>query len=555
MDAEIARAKKIGAKNEADSWVKHLASEVSDLAREPDILKRFREMMSRWQARRQEQADRLCQWTKRRRQHSEELAALPQDHPRRTDSTTPPEPGWVWEEDFVITSSGKGFLWGWVPPDLARSREPEVETILPLGERSLRLDEKYTLLAAVHDSMFRAEARIAPWPDNDLEAIPYEALLRDVPDGIENDQHQLRAFLGDVKQDVERAALPTALPSGPEIGAGTMPKQTKPSPEESAREIALQVDSLYYENPARWKEQWAIAVQEAEHWHKQQEQAEKKRQAALDAVWREVRAVEAGTTKPRLTNGAKSPGKGWRWQRVEISDPANRARVQQNLEAWMPPNALGWMPDAKSETDKNWPGPNPTLATMYLALAVLHDRIGKDWPKILDSATDDSGAVGFIEGRNFDYAETWVDLRNMPDPGELRFSAKGITQLRSFLNAVRAELEATKKVRGRRSNNLPKEALQAWQLYHLTGKTQTTVAEELSKEHGRKIPQGTVSRWIQRLDTDPKVAHLLEELKPKEGLKHKPDTIDPDVIEMGKRQDGLAARQRAKKDPDSEDAW
>jgi hypothetical protein len=194
-----------GGQAEAE-WVKRLASEVNDLVRKPDILKRFHEMMKQWQARYREQAECNRQWTKRREQHFETLAALPEDDPRRKDSPTPPEPGWVREVEDCVPSGGQLMsIGGWIPPDLAVSREPEVETILPLVERALRLDEKYTLLAAVHDSDLRGATRIAPWPDSDLEAIPYAALLRDLPDEIEGAQHELRAFFEDVKQDAERA--------------------------------------------------------------------------------------------------------------------------------------------------------------------------------------------------------------------------------------------------------------------------------------------------------------------------------------------------------------
>jgi len=194
-----------GGQAEAE-WVKRLASEVYDLVRKPDILKRFHEMMKQWRARYREQAECNRQWTKRREQHFETLAALPEDDPRRKDSPTPPEPGWVWEPEFCVPSGGKLLsIKGWVPPDLAQSREPEIEAILPLVERALRLDEKYTLLAAVHDSDLRGATRIAPWPDSDLEAIPYEALRHDLPDEIEGARHKLRGFLEDVKQDAERA--------------------------------------------------------------------------------------------------------------------------------------------------------------------------------------------------------------------------------------------------------------------------------------------------------------------------------------------------------------
>lgn len=93
---------------------------------------------------------------------------------------------------------------------MAQSREPEVEAILPLGERALRLDEKYTLLAAVHDSELQGVAKIALWPDSNLreavlEALPYKDLLGKLPHGIKDAKVELHGFLEDVRQDAERA--------------------------------------------------------------------------------------------------------------------------------------------------------------------------------------------------------------------------------------------------------------------------------------------------------------------------------------------------------------
>jgi len=192
------------------AWVKDIASEVNGLVRQESGLTRFRKMMGQWQARHQEQMEHKRQWTKRREQHFKRLAELPEDDPHQTDSTTPPEPGLVWEPEFCVPSGGKLLsIEGWVPPDLGLSREPEIEAILPLGERALRLDEKYTLLAAVHDCLLKGTERITPWPwpDSYRKAIPYAALLSRVPDGIEDAQHELRGFLEDVKEDLRKCGL------------------------------------------------------------------------------------------------------------------------------------------------------------------------------------------------------------------------------------------------------------------------------------------------------------------------------------------------------------
>ena len=213
-----------------------------------------------------------------------------------------------------------------------------------------------------------------------------------------------------------------------------------PSPEERARRIALKVDGLYHGNPARWEKQWADAVAEENAWHEGEQKATEAERAALDAVWREVRDVEASRGTPHLTDPDHITGEGWCWRRVEISDPEDQRRVQ-SVEAWMPPGAF-WMPDARSPRDKVWPGPNPTLPAKYLALAVVHDWATDS--TILDAETAASKAVGNIVLLDFNDGQrhtggTHVDSLRRMEAGELRFTHRGVDRLKTYLNAVRAD--------------------------------------------------------------------------------------------------------------------
>jgi len=208
---------------------------------------------------------------------------------------------------------------------------------------------------------------------------------------------------------------------------------------ERAREIALDVDGLYRGAPARWRDQWATAAAEAEDWYARDQEAERKQRDAEDDIWREVRAVEAGKDERRLTDPHADLGEGWTWKRVhrhtEISHPEKRLRIE-TVEAWLPP-------DAAIDPKNRWPRPAPSLAAHYLILAVFHDAVlPKGSAKIMDAQTAESRAVDFVERWNFDDEAPPSRLQELELWGEfrLRRSRAGLDRVKTYLNAVRADL-------------------------------------------------------------------------------------------------------------------
>jgi hypothetical protein len=232
------------------------------------------------------------------------------------------------------------------------------------------------------------------------------------------------------------AALDRVQAEKPEPAA--RPTETS---EERARAIALRVDSLYRENPARWQERWAVAVGDEEEWHTRREAAEKRREEAGQAIRREREAIQAGgNATPHLTDPETQPGEGWRWEHVRICDPATGLPVV-HVQGWMPPDTEQW-------SEGEWPGCNPRPSAMYLALAVLHDAALQGSPNILDSVTAQSKAVGVIVDRNFDDGapppRTIREcLDDLDGPFRLRCTQQGMDRAQTFLNAVVEDLRAT----------------------------------------------------------------------------------------------------------------
>ena len=96
----------------------------------------------------------------------------------------------------------------------------------------------------------------------------------------------------------------------------------------------------------------------------------------------------------------------------------------------------------------------------------------------------------------------------------------------------------------------PDIALAAYRLEMATGMKQASIAAKLQAEFTKHVSQGQVSRWIRAVKKFLKDGNVLPSIEP---MKHKPKSFDPSVLEMGRRQDRRAKRQRDRRDPDSTD--
>ncbi len=96
----------------------------------------------------------------------------------------------------------------------------------------------------------------------------------------------------------------------------------------------------------------------------------------------------------------------------------------------------------------------------------------------------------------------------------------------------------------------PENAFKAWRLRDLSGITnQTKIAEELRKQ-GVPANQGQVSRWLKQVEEYLNAGNVLPPIKP---LTSEPQSMDPKILDMSKRQDGCTPRQRPQKSVDSDD--
>lgn len=409
----------------------------------------------------EDEASGLCQ--RAARAIAEERAAVQAGiaAPRLTDPDPKHRPGkgWEWRTGFTDDEDrDESEVEGWMSPEAVAAEDflaaVENRRLYWLGPNP-SLATMFVLLAIAHDQ-YLSDSRTILDP---VTGQPLKAILSQDSDvhelmGLRMDflgwqersprwQETLESYLVDIEAYLGRLALAVAQQegcprdlSGPD-GNRNMPNNSDTA--ERAHEIALEVDGLYYKAPARWHDQWATARAQAEDWHARHQEAQRKKQDAEDAIWHEVRAVEAGKAECRLTDPDAHLGEGWTWQHVDIRDPADRRRVQ-TVQAWLPPGA--------AIAPEWWPRPAPSLAAQYLILAVFRDAVlPKGSARIMDARTAESRAVGCVEGWNFGEggphlrpAELWAQAQG--DEFCLRLGEAGVDRVKTYLNAVRADLAA-----------------------------------------------------------------------------------------------------------------
>ncbi len=212
-------------------WVPKMAVDVHELIRKHKAVSRVREMIRRWGARWDAEGEARKQWEIKRNKHFAKLAKLPADDPLRVKADKPPKRGWKWDRSLVLEDvpkakaprlDGKGTMevltralkWldirGWVPPKLLWEAAPETTFFLPLTDKPLELDEKYALLAAIHDAALRAIPKLDPWDgENDADILSstewmsFFALRKGVIEHVADYEAEFTIFLGDVEDDLK----------------------------------------------------------------------------------------------------------------------------------------------------------------------------------------------------------------------------------------------------------------------------------------------------------------------------------------------------------------
>ena len=137
------------------------------------------------------------------------------------------------------------------------------------------------------------------------------------------------------------------------------------------------------------------------------------------------------------------------------------------------------------------------------------------------------------------------------------FRADTEVERHRFLEEMRFQCANYLVLRGLKTDQLSdqlkrpsKKAFMAWQLRELLGiTTQTEIAAKMTEE-GVPASQGGVCRLLQQVDKYLAAANVLPMIDP---LTSQPQSIDPTVIDMGKRQDGRTPRQRKRRDSGSND--
>jgi hypothetical protein len=106
---------------------------------------------------------------------------------------------------------------------------------------------------------------------------------------------------------------------------------------------------------------------------------------------------------------------------------------------------------------------------------------------------------------------------------------------------------------GPRLKKPAEDAFKVFRYQLLTGKNQMELAKDtkLMELLGRPVNQGTISRWLTAVNKWMEAGNVLPNLP--EPLGSKPTPMDPERIDLGKRQDNKAKRQRQSRNSDDGD--
>ena len=177
-----------------------------------------------------EQRRILSKWEDGRREHFARFREEPQLTSNRDG---PPNDGWVWDVFPRAWAKKPGDLvWGWTPPELATDHRPCDRSMVQIlkgddgmpdcctcatdGPHPLTRAEKFAVVAAIHDSVFRGVCDLSLWVDKtvaggddthatDIEVAgaDYANLINAVQRLPEGRDAMLAGLVEDVLRDVE----------------------------------------------------------------------------------------------------------------------------------------------------------------------------------------------------------------------------------------------------------------------------------------------------------------------------------------------------------------
>lgn len=127
-------------------------------------------------------------------------------------------------------------------------------------------------------------------------------------------------------------------------------------------------------------------------------------------------------------------------------------------------------------------------------------------------------------------------------------AATEVLAMRVAIDAV-----AKPKERNRPLKEPKKDAIAVYRYQFATGKKQTELADDpaLMKQLGRKVDQGTISRWLKKVNEWISAGNILAPLPV--ALDSKPKPMDPRKLDCDKRRDGRAKHQKHKRKADRDD--
>ena len=189
--------------------IMRLAKKTHDVITECDALARFRKMVRRWAKAALGLDLAFNRWLDGRLRYFDELSKLPVRSALRNVDFGPPSSSHSYESQLIATGD---LIEGWVPCKHAMCGAPPNPRGFPLERgRELSLEDRYAILAAIHDVALPGVRLVTPWSleDRRRETLGsmsgwhlFEMHMGHVCQLDESHEASLQVFLDEVVRDV-----------------------------------------------------------------------------------------------------------------------------------------------------------------------------------------------------------------------------------------------------------------------------------------------------------------------------------------------------------------
>jgi hypothetical protein len=135
-------------------------------------------------------------------------------------------------------------------------------------------------------------------------------------------------------------------------------------------------------------------------------------------------------------------------------------------------------------------------------------------------------------------------MQRKEDLGRMQSWIEACEPVAKMIERSKADGKTTRASLPKPCTRPPPKAFQAWQIRELVGISKQGEIANTMTQQGIPATQGQVSKWLKAVEDWRTAGGLMPNVGTLEG---EPQSVDPHILDMGARQDGLTPRQRPRR--------